>query len=125
MLETNLDDVSSEVLGDCVERALAAGALDVFHTAIQMKKSRPGHLLGVLTDYIPALQAIARALVEQPVAPMVQQVSVIIQTRVPPDKREALQKDLQGELKKYMDAALPLVRDKVAQTTAERAAARV
>jgi hypothetical protein len=37
---------------------------------------------------------------------------MMIQTRVPPDKREALQKDLQGDLKKYMDAALPLVRDK-------------
>lgn len=66
----------------------------------------------VLTLQQPGIEAIARALVEQPVAPMVQQVSVIIQTRVPPDKREALQKDLQGELKKYMDAALPLVRDK-------------
>lgn len=66
----------------------------------------------VLTLQQPGIEGIARALVEQPVAPMVQQVSMIIQTRVPPDKREALQKDLQGELKKYMDAALPLVRDK-------------
>jgi pyridinium-3,5-bisthiocarboxylic acid mononucleotide nickel chelatase len=48
VLETNLDDVSSEVLGHFVERALAAGALDVFHTPIQMKKSRPGVLLTVL-----------------------------------------------------------------------------
>jgi uncharacterized protein (DUF111 family) len=48
VLETNLDDISGEVLGDFVERALAAGALDVFHTAIQMKKSRPGVLLTVL-----------------------------------------------------------------------------
>ncbi len=31
---------------------------------------------------------------------------------MPPEKREALQKDLQGDLKGYMDAALPLVRDK-------------
>jgi uncharacterized protein (TIGR00299 family) protein len=48
VLETNLDDVSGEVLGDFVERALGAGALDVFHTAIQMKKNRPGVLLTVL-----------------------------------------------------------------------------
>jgi uncharacterized protein (TIGR00299 family) protein len=48
VLETNLDDISGEVLGDFVERALAAGALDVFHTAIQMKKNRPGVLLTVL-----------------------------------------------------------------------------
>jgi hypothetical protein len=43
-----LDDVSGEALGQFVETALAAGALDVFHTPIQMKKSRPGVLLTVL-----------------------------------------------------------------------------
>ena len=48
MLETNLDDINAEILGNFVEKALAAGALDVFHTAIQMKKNRPGVLLTVL-----------------------------------------------------------------------------
>ncbi len=48
VLETNLDDVSGEVLGYFVETTLAAGALDVFHTPIQMKKNRPGVLLTVL-----------------------------------------------------------------------------
>ena len=48
VLETNLDDCPAEVLGHFVERALAAGALDVFHTPVQMKKNRPGVLLTVL-----------------------------------------------------------------------------
>lgn len=48
VLETNLDDISGEVLGHFIERALGAGALDVFHTPIQMKKNRPGVLLTVL-----------------------------------------------------------------------------
>ncbi|MDB6111088.1 MAG: hypothetical protein JWR69_2838 [Pedosphaera sp.] len=48
VLETNLDDINAEILGHFVERILAAGALDVFHTAIQMKKNRPGVLLSVL-----------------------------------------------------------------------------
>jgi uncharacterized protein (TIGR00299 family) protein len=48
VLETNLDDISAEVLGEFVERAFAAGALDVFHTPVQMKKNRPGVLLTVL-----------------------------------------------------------------------------
>ena len=47
-LETNLDDISSEILGQFVENALAKGALDVFYTPIQMKKNRPGVLLTVL-----------------------------------------------------------------------------
>ena len=48
VLETNLDDINAELLGAFVETALAAGALDVFHTPIQMKKNRPGVLLTVL-----------------------------------------------------------------------------
>jgi uncharacterized protein (TIGR00299 family) protein len=48
VLETNLDDINAEILGQFVEKALAAGALDVFHTPIQMKKNRPGVLLTVL-----------------------------------------------------------------------------
>ena len=48
ILQTNLDDISSELLGQFMERALAAGALDVFYAPIQMKKNRPGVLLSVL-----------------------------------------------------------------------------
>ncbi|HWH72060.1 MAG TPA: nickel pincer cofactor biosynthesis protein LarC [Candidatus Sulfotelmatobacter sp.] len=48
VLETNLDDLSAEILGHFVEQALGVGALDVFHTPIQMKKNRPGVLLTVL-----------------------------------------------------------------------------
>jgi uncharacterized protein (DUF111 family) len=48
VLETNLDDISGEILGRFVEHALAAGALDVFHTPVQMKKNRPGVVLTVL-----------------------------------------------------------------------------
>ena len=54
VLETNLDDISSEILGAFVESALAAGALDVFHTPIQMKKNRPGVLLTVLCAEVDA-----------------------------------------------------------------------
>ncbi|HKI10957.1 MAG TPA: nickel pincer cofactor biosynthesis protein LarC [Candidatus Acidoferrum sp.] len=48
VLEANLDDLNPQVYGYFVERALAAGALDVFTTAVQMKKNRPGTLLTLL-----------------------------------------------------------------------------
>lgn len=48
VLETNIDDASAEVLGFFMEKALQAGALDVFHTPICMKKNRPATLLTVL-----------------------------------------------------------------------------
>jgi pyridinium-3,5-bisthiocarboxylic acid mononucleotide nickel chelatase len=50
VLETNIDDLNPEILGAFIEKALQAGALDVFHTAIQMKKSRPGVMLSVLCE---------------------------------------------------------------------------
>ena len=48
MLEANLDDMSPQVYGYFAERALEAGALDVFSTPVQMKKNRPGQLVTVL-----------------------------------------------------------------------------
>ena len=47
-LRCNLDDMTGEALGFAQERLLEAGALDVFTTAIGMKKCRPGILLTVL-----------------------------------------------------------------------------
>ncbi|MDP9266896.1 MAG: nickel pincer cofactor biosynthesis protein LarC [Acidobacteriota bacterium] len=48
VLEANLDDLNPQLFGYVMERALAAGALDVFATPVQMKKNRPGMLLTVL-----------------------------------------------------------------------------
>ncbi len=48
MLETNLDDVTGELIGHCTERLFTAGALDVFTTPIGMKKNRPGSMISVL-----------------------------------------------------------------------------
>jgi len=48
--ETNLDDVTGEQIGFAIEQLWAAGALDVYTTAIQMKKNRPGTLLSVLAN---------------------------------------------------------------------------
>lgn len=48
LVETNLDNVSGEVVGYVFEKLFAAGALDVYSTPIQMKKSRPGLKLSVL-----------------------------------------------------------------------------
>jgi len=55
-LETNLDDCPAEVLGAAMEKLLAAGALDVWFTPIQMKKHRPGVMLSVLCEAAVAAQ---------------------------------------------------------------------
>jgi uncharacterized protein (TIGR00299 family) protein len=60
ILETNLDDVTGEVIGHCIGQLWDAGALDVYTTAIQMKKNRPGVKLSVLcrTEQVGPLEAI-------------------------------------------------------------------
>jgi hypothetical protein len=48
VLETNVDDVTPEVLGGLHERLADAGARDVSVVPTTMKKSRPGHLIRVI-----------------------------------------------------------------------------
>jgi uncharacterized protein (TIGR00299 family) protein len=48
MIETNVDDMSPQLVGHVMERALELGALDCFLTPVQMKKNRPGMLISIL-----------------------------------------------------------------------------
>ncbi len=48
LVETNLDDTPGEVVGYLFEKLFAAGALDVYTTPIQMKKSRPATKVSVI-----------------------------------------------------------------------------
>jgi uncharacterized protein (TIGR00299 family) protein len=50
VLETNLDDMSPELVADSVTALLRAGALDVWTSPVAMKKGRTGVLLSVLCD---------------------------------------------------------------------------
>lgn len=49
-LETNVDDMSPELLGYMMERLLANGALDVYYTPIYMKKNRPAVMITVMAE---------------------------------------------------------------------------
>ncbi|QNU65910.1 nickel pincer cofactor biosynthesis protein LarC [Ruminiclostridium herbifermentans] len=48
ILETNIDNMSPEILGYTMEKLFDSGALDVYYTPIYMKKSRPSVVLTVL-----------------------------------------------------------------------------
>ncbi|HXG82939.1 MAG TPA: nickel pincer cofactor biosynthesis protein LarC [Pyrinomonadaceae bacterium] len=50
LIETNIDDLSPQILGFVMERVFDAGALDCWFTPIQMKKNRPATMVSVLCD---------------------------------------------------------------------------
>ena len=67
LLETNLDDITPELIPDAIERCFAAGALDVWIAPITMKKGRPGFLLSALAR--PEAEVdVARAILEETTA---------------------------------------------------------
>jgi uncharacterized protein (TIGR00299 family) protein len=61
VLEAEIDDMNPQIFGVLMERLLAEGALDVFYTAVQMKKNRPGTLLTAIAP--PALRERLTALI--------------------------------------------------------------
>jgi uncharacterized protein (TIGR00299 family) protein len=56
ILETNVDDVTAEVVGYCCQRLFTAGALDVYTSPIYMKKNRPATKLTVICHLEDATQ---------------------------------------------------------------------
>ena len=48
VVETEIDDMNPQIFGPLIDQLMAAGALDVFYTPIQMKKNRPGTLLTIV-----------------------------------------------------------------------------
>jgi pyridinium-3,5-bisthiocarboxylic acid mononucleotide nickel chelatase len=67
LVETNLDDITPELIPDAVERCFAAGALDVWTAPVTMKKGRPGFILSALAR--PEAEAdVARAILVETTA---------------------------------------------------------
>ncbi|WP_367847545.1 hypothetical protein [Rhodoferax sp. WC2427] len=60
----------------------------------------------------PNLDLTARQWAELSLAPLLQQVGAAIQFRVAPENREALGKDIQAEVKKYLDDIGPVLRER-------------
>ena len=54
----------------------------------------------------------ARNMAELPAAEIMERASAVLPSRVAADKREAVAKEIQQDAKKYVDDAVPMVRDK-------------
>lgn len=60
----------------------------------------------------PEFEQAARGMVQQPALQMMQQVGPVLQTQVPADKREAVGKAIEADVRKYVDETYPQVRER-------------
>jgi hypothetical protein len=84
LIEANVDDMSPQLYGFFIEQALAAGALDVTCTPIQMKKDRPAIQVSVLCTPEKS-DALAQMLFEQ---------TTTIGVRIYEARRKVLEREL-------------------------------
>ena len=60
----------------------------------------------------PVIEGSGSALAERPALEMIDRAGAALESRVPVDKRDAVAKEIQGDVKKYMEEAVPFVRDR-------------
>lgn len=60
----------------------------------------------------PGIEHVARQLAEQPAAQLLNSAGAALASRVPAERREAVAKELQADAKKYVDEAVPIVRER-------------
>ncbi|NPC54070.1 hypothetical protein [Caenimonas soli] len=68
----------------------------------------------------PGIEAMARGLVEQPAAELLNNAAAALPARVAKDKQESVAKEIKGDVQKYLDEAVPVVQTraiKLAPTT--------
>jgi hypothetical protein len=58
------------------------------------------------------IEAVAHRVVERPAEQMMQEAGLAMQRQVAPDKREAMGRAIEAEVKKYIDETYPLVRER-------------
>ena len=91
-----------------IATACATGA-QAQQTSTPAKKELVARILKIQQ---PAIETMARGLVQEPLGPLMDSADAALQSRVPADKREAVAKGIQADAKKYMDETVPLVRDR-------------
>jgi hypothetical protein len=99
----------SAVLAQTAAPAAASGSA--------AKKEIVGKILKIQQS---GIELLARNLAEEPAASMIARAGPVLAQRIPQDKQEAVAKEIQADAKKYVDEAVPIVRDraiKLAPTT--------
>lgn len=99
---------------------LATSAHVVAQTTAPASPAKKELVAKVLQLQQAGIDSMARGMLEQPAVQIMQQVNAIMAQRVPAEKREALAREIEGDLRKYVDESLPMMREratKLAPTT--------
>ena len=100
--------------------AVALAALAFGPAAHAQASAKKELVQKVLQLQQPGLENLARDLASRPAMQLMQAAGNVLQTQVPADKRDAMGKSIEADLKKYVDDATPILRDravKLAPTT--------
>ncbi len=92
----------------------------VIHAQAQSTPAKKALVARILKLQQPGIEGVARTLAERPALDMLDRAGVALSTRVALEKREVVGKEIQADVKKYLDETVPLVRDravKLAPTT--------
>ncbi len=76
----------------------------------QAQGSKAELVAKVLQLQTPGIEAMARTMVEQPAQQILAQLANAVRQRVPADKREALGKEIQADVRKFLDDTTPVLR---------------
>ena len=66
----------------------------------------------LLTVQAQAIEAVARSIIERPAVQLMQGAAQALQTQVPPGKREAAGRSIETDVKKFVDDATPVVKER-------------
>jgi len=103
--------------------AIAAACTSVQAQSTPATQSTPAKkelVARILKIQQPAIETMARGLVQEPLMPLMEGAERALQQRVAAEKREAVAKAIQADARKYVDETVPIVRDraiKLAPTT--------
>ena len=92
--------------------AIASGAAAQAQVSTASSPAKKELVQKILLLQQSEIEQVARNIVERPAAQMMQEAGLAMQRQVPPDKREAMGKAIEAEVKKYVDEAYPLVRER-------------
>jgi uncharacterized protein len=96
-----------------MKRLMITAALAFFAAAtLAQAETKKDLVQKVLLLEQPLIENISRSIVERPAAQLLQAAGQALQTQVPADKREAVGKSVQADVKKYVDEATPLLRER-------------